>query len=170
MADQKKKRKTSTVEEEPSPSQTPQAEDSLQVLAYELAKKTKEDFDEFKINSKSPEWAQKLIDSQLSLQRVMRIIFWLFFTFLVFVIISFILFSVFELNNLLNVLEYIRDSKRMEQSDEILKQYNQLFFYCKSITTFFASVIGTLGIIGFFIFIFTKVSENLTKNIINKDK
>lgn len=163
------RRKTSTVEDIPLESQTPQVEESLADAAYKLAGQVKVELDTLKASVDNPQWIKEFLNSQHSLQRIVKIILWLFFCILTLLIIAFLLFSVFEFNNLLNILEYIRESKKMEINSELLSSFNQLFFHIESINNFFASVLGTLGILGFFTFIFIKVSEKFVDSVKSKE-
>lgn len=132
--------------------------------AFQLATFNKQEINQLREDINNPKWAQEIIEAQLSLQRVIKFTIWLFLIILILLIISFILFSVFEMNNLLNILELISTSKKLDINDELLGQYNDLFRHCKTITNFFASVLGSLGVIGFFTYVFVKVVENKPKN------
>lgn len=133
--------------------------------AYALALSNQTEIKDLRNQINNPQWTKDFITSQKDLNRIIKISLWLFLSLLLLLILIFFICSIFQMNSLMNVLGDIRDSKKMEVNDSLLLSFNELFYHCKRIANFFASVIGSLALISVLTLLLSKAFEQFTKSI-----
>lgn len=133
--------------------------------AYQLACENEKKIEELKKDINNPDWAKKVLSSNLVLNNIIKYILIFFFIILITAIILFVVASTYQLYNLINVLEYIRDSNQIIIDDKILAQFNSLFFYAEKIINLQLLIIGTFAIIGIFGYILKKFIEKFIENL-----
>lgn len=133
--------------------------------AYQLVCENEKKIEELGKDMNNPDWAKKVLSSNLALNNIIKYILIVFFIMLIMAMIFFILVSVYQLNNLLNVMENIRDSENLTINKDILNQFNQLFFHAEKIIDLQLLVFGSIAVISILGFAFKKLLEKFIENL-----
>jgi hypothetical protein len=122
--------------------------------AFQLATYNKQEIGKIRVEINHPLWAKEALNINLQLSWFVRFIVLIFLIILTISLIIFLLYSAYQLKNLNDILEDIRDSKSIIINENMLSQFNSLFFHARKMINLQLIISGSIAVItalGFFL-------------------
>lgn len=136
--------------------------------AFQLATLNKQEIDKLKEEIGYPSWAREVLNVNLTLSKFVRVIVLIFLIILSISLIIFLFFSAYQLKNLNDILGDIRDSKNIIVNDNLLEQYNLLFFHARKIINLQVIITGSIAVIAALGYFLKKLFDTLLEYLVGK--
>lgn len=131
--------------------------------AYQLAIYNKQEIDKIREEILKPIWLKNFIISANSIIFFIKTIVAIFLLLLVAGLIVFVVFSYIQLNQLVLVLEFIKDNKSMEINQELLRTFEDFYYYAQKTVNINVSFLMGIGILALLANLVLALSKHLIK-------